>query len=358
MARLTPVSGVGGKGPACFLIETGGVRLLLDLGLGPQPGLLPDVSGVGRVDALVLSHGHNDHAGGLSLHAAVGSPPIWCTDIVARRLPAQVTRHRLPLQGVTDVCGVPVRTGRAGHAPGGVWLHVGCGESLLYMGDHSVESILYAYDQPPAASILIFDGSYGAYDAPITECHRTLARYLDGGPLLLPVPENGRGPEMALHLARAGIRGLRLDGQIRHALLQLADTDAACLVEGIAEELRAVAAAARDIDGPQGVMLASRADATGGATARLIPTWEHDASPAIVFTGYLPPGTPAERLVQNGRAQYLRWNVHPRLSDAADLARRCGARLALPAFGDLKHLERWQAAMPSARITLKQPVDF
>ena len=32
MTRLTPVSGVGGKGPACFLVETGGVRLLFEDG--------------------------------------------------------------------------------------------------------------------------------------------------------------------------------------------------------------------------------------------------------------------------------------------------------------------------------------
>ena len=65
MAKLTAISGVGAKGPACFLVESGGARLLLDLGYGPDPGQWPDVGGTGRVVALLLSHGHRDHAGGL-----------------------------------------------------------------------------------------------------------------------------------------------------------------------------------------------------------------------------------------------------------------------------------------------------
>ena len=66
---LRIISGVGAKGPACFLLEAQGKRLMLDLGYGPQPGLWPNVDDVGRVDALLLTHSHKDHIGGLSLHA-------------------------------------------------------------------------------------------------------------------------------------------------------------------------------------------------------------------------------------------------------------------------------------------------
>ena len=61
MPRLTAISGCGARGPACFLVETDEARLMLDLGYGPQPGLWPDVSHFGRVDALLLSHSHRDH---------------------------------------------------------------------------------------------------------------------------------------------------------------------------------------------------------------------------------------------------------------------------------------------------------
>ena len=51
---LRLISGVGKKGPACFLIEAEGKRILLDLGEGPPPGALPDVAGIGRIDAVDL----------------------------------------------------------------------------------------------------------------------------------------------------------------------------------------------------------------------------------------------------------------------------------------------------------------
>src|SRR5262245_17886091 len=98
-ATFTAISGLGSKEPACFLVEAAGVRLLLDLGYGPQPGLRPDVSAVGRVDALLLSHSHADHAGSLELLPQVGNPPVHATDIVSRNLPAGLVTATLPLQG-------------------------------------------------------------------------------------------------------------------------------------------------------------------------------------------------------------------------------------------------------------------
>ncbi len=68
-------------------------------------------------------------------------------------------------------------------------------------------------------------------------------------------------------------------------------------------------------------MLAASADGTSGATARLIPQFEHSPEVTIVFTGYVNPTTPAERLTKSGRAQSMRWNVHPLLSDTVALVR-------------------------------------
>src|SRR5215212_5260024 len=108
MARLVPVSGLGSKGPACFLVETDHARVLLDLGYGPQPGLWPDVSNIGRVDALLVSHSHPDHAGALKLLPYVGNPTVHASDIVCRMLPAGTQTAPLPLRGVSEVCGITV----------------------------------------------------------------------------------------------------------------------------------------------------------------------------------------------------------------------------------------------------------
>jgi Cft2 family RNA processing exonuclease len=358
-AALLPVSGCGRKGPACFVVEAGGLRLMLDLGYGPQPGLWPDVSKVGHVDALLLSHGHADHAGGLKLLPQVGNPPVYATDIVARSLPSHIAARSLPLSGSTEVLGLRVTTGRSGHAPGGIWLHLALGNGLLYMGDNSVESALYAHDLPPPAGTLILDASYGDYDLSLAQCQEALAEsFAAPEGLLLPVPENGRGPEIALHLLRSGHPLPRIDGRIRKALQRLATSDAACLRPGVASELSHTAETAPASGEPGGITLASRADGTAGDAAELLARWENRETPAIVFTGYLPPDTPAERLTRSGRARYRRWNVHPRLSDNAALAKAAGARCVLPAFGDAQYLAAWQRAFAPAQVVTAGPVEL
>jgi Cft2 family RNA processing exonuclease len=337
-------------------VETGEARLLLDLGYGPQPGLWPDVSSVGRVDALLISHSHRDHAGALELLGQVGTPPVYASDIVRRLLPAGVQSHSLPLNGEREVCGLRVTSGRNGHAPGGVWLHLDIDCGLLYMGDCSVESALYAYDAPPKAGTVILDASYGDYAGSLTQALPEFDAVLEAGPVLFPAPPAGRAPEIALYVKRSGRGVPRIDEAVRKAMLRLVQEDRACLRDGVAEDMEAIAKLSPAIEGPEGIMIAAAADGTSGAAAEAIERWEGNSAPQIVFTGYLPPGTPAERLTRSGRARYLRWNVHPRLADNARLVADVRARAVLPAFGDAHHLPAWQTAFAPARVALKGPV--
>src|SRR5580658_7148809 len=109
-ALLRLISGVGAKGPACFLVEAAGLRLMLDLGEGPPPGLFPAVDAIGPIDALVLSHGHRDHIGGLALLSKLGNPPVYATDIVLRTLPRSIAARPLPVHGRGHVLGIAVET--------------------------------------------------------------------------------------------------------------------------------------------------------------------------------------------------------------------------------------------------------
>jgi Cft2 family RNA processing exonuclease len=355
-ATLRLISGVNVKGPACFLLETGGKRLMLDLGEGPPPGLLPDVGDVGRIDALVLSHGHKDHIGGISLLPKLGNPPVYATEIVARDLPNGLDLRPLPIAGPSEVLGIGVETGRNGHAPGGVWLRFAAGVGLLYTGDVSAESILYAYDPPPAAGTALFDCSYASYDKALGDCWSNLAPHVVRGPLLLPVPANGRGPEIALMLARQGLKDIFVDDAMRQALARLADGAAVSLRAGIGDEVKRLAEAVRPIGEPQGVMLAASADGTSGATARLFDQWETAKQPGIVFTGYVPSGTPAARMIESGRAQFVRWNVHPRRTDIITTVRTIGAKTVIPAFCDRSQLDALKAALEPASVTMDGPI--
>ena len=347
---LRIISGVGAKGPACFLLEAQGKRLMLDLGYGPQPGLCPNVDDVGRVDALLLSHSHKDHIGGLSLLPKIGNPPIFATEITAKKLPAGTTVHSLPLNGRGDVLGIPVDTGRNGHAPGGIWMRFHGGTGLLYTGDYSTESALYAFDMFPKSRTVLFDCSYGDDDTPLAERLKILSPHL-ADDVLLPAPADGRGPDIALHLYRAG-KTIRFDDATRAAVIDLTGPARGYLRDGVEEDLAQLAEAALPAGELSGATFSTAADGSGGTTAELIAQWENKPQPAMVFTGYIPPGSPADRLVKSGRAKFLRWNVHPRLTDTIALAQATGAATLIPAFCDAKFLPALQAALKPANVTM------
>jgi hypothetical protein len=91
---------------------------------------------------------------------------------------------------------------------------------------------------------------------------------------------------------------------------------------------------------------------------RLLPEFERSPHVAILFTGYINPNTPAERLAQNGRAQRMRWNVHPRLSDTMALVRTVRARTIIPAFCDRAQLAALAAALAPARVTMDAALEI
>ena len=356
MTKLTAISGLGAKGPACFLLETGRARLLLDLGYGPAPGQWPDVSGVGRVDALLLSHGHGDHAGALKLASQVGNPPLFATAIVLARLGRSSEGTALPLRGEIEVCGVRVRTGRNGHAPGGIWLHFDLGDGVLYTGDYGVESPIYAFDEPPRAATVVLDASYGDYADSLAACVSRLAPVFGRGAALMPVPADGRGPEIAFHLAST--RGIPpcIGEDLRASLDRMAGAEQECLRPGVAGELSRIARDAPAPGEPRGIVLTGRADASDGEAAGLVARWEREAGPEIVFTGYYPPDSPAARMIGAARASYIRWNAHPRLADNAALVRATGAKTVLPAFGDARYVDAWRKAFAPARVVIEREV--
>jgi Cft2 family RNA processing exonuclease len=196
------------------------------------------------------------------------------------------------------------------------------------------------------------DCSYGGYDAPLSECWRKLEPFVERGPLLLPIPANGRGPEIALELLRHGRTDIFVDDSMQKALQQLGDGAAISLHDNVGGEIKRLASTVKPIDGARGIMLAGSADGTSGATARLFGEWQDKPEPAIVFTGYVNPTTPADRLVKSGRAQFMRWNVHPRLSDTVTLVRATQAKTVIPAFCDRSQLAALAAAFAPARVTM------
>ena len=356
-ARLLAVSGLGAKEPAAFVVETGRRRLLLDCGEGPEPGRLPDFNAIGRVDAVLLSHGHADHAGALRLRERIGNPPIHATMPVLARL-KDVTGRAIPIGGRAEIAGVTIETGVNGHAPGGVWLRLAVGEGLLYMGDCSTESRLYAFDVPPPTATVIIDGSYGDAEETIELQRARIAAIVERGPVLLPAPPDGRGPDMAMFLQEAGF-DVAIDDQVRSVATMLTQSARKSARPEAIAHLERLIEGARRLDGEspsQGAMVAHGGSGDVGVASALIKRWEDQPEVTILFTGHVAAGTTGRRLVDSGRALFQRWNVHPRLSDNLALIERVNPQRVIPAFGDSKHVAVWRSHVAPREVIASTPI--
>ena len=355
-ARLVAVSGLGAKEPAAFVIETPRGRLLLDCGEGPEPGRLPDFAAIGKIDAVILSHSHKDHVGALRYLDRIGSPAVHATEPVLRFLSADVAGRPIPSRGRAKLLDIEIETGAAGHAPGGVWLRLAVGAGLLYMGDHSVESAVYAFDPPPATTTLIFDASYGDAETTQEPQRDALAQRAAAGPLLLPVPADGRGPEIAMFLQARGF-DVAIDAAVRSAAAMLTDAARASAKADSIPALERLMRDARPLGedaAAGGVMVAHGGSGDAGIAAALIRRWRDAQSPAIVFTGHLAAGTTGRKLIETGRARFQRWNVHPTLSQNLDLIARIKPRRVIPAIGDPRFHPLWRERLaPRDVITSK-----
>ena len=348
--HLRAISGFGVKGPACFLLEAAGARLLLDLGEGPDAGMRPDLAGVGPVDAILISHGHPDHIGALDLAPELGNPPIYATAPVRALTddPRLTQAQDLPIRGAVQVAGLTAETGPCGHAPGAVWMRIGGAGGLLYTGDMSAESSLYPCVPPPPAAALVFDASYGAADEALVDQVAELVALAATRPRLLPAPAGGRGLEMAIAFAAAGLP-VALCPAHRHVARLLLDHPGA-LVPGGTEALAGLLAgsAALAADSPaKGVMIAAKPNGDAGLAADLIARFAKTRAAEIVFTGHLATGKPAAELVARGGASFHRWNVHPNRSGIAALAASVQPRLAMAAFTDPQGAADLAAALPA-----------
>lgn len=334
MFRLTALSGVGSKGPACFLMETQGRQLLLDLGRGPDGDRLPPLDGIGPIDAVLFSHGHADHTAGLVLWAGLGQPPLYAT-----RPTIALTKHAPlkaaePLEDRRDILGLAIETGPCGHAPGAVWMRIGGEAGLVYTGDVSLESTLFATSLPPRAAALVFDASYGVADQPLADQIAEIDAAIDG-PVLFPCPAGGRGLEMARHFLDRGF-AVRLCPDHREVAETLL-SHGSWLTEGGRAVLENLLARGGHLsaDGPiDGVMIAAGPNAERGVAGALAERMVAERRGRIVFTGHIAAGQPSEAMVRAGAARFLRWNVHPRLSEQRAIMAAVQPKRALAAFCD------------------------
>lgn len=358
MMWVRALGGFDAKGPACFLVDTGQARLLLDLGKGPDAGSRPDLSAVGAVDAVLISHGHADHVGSLDWLDRIGSPPVYATAPTRALAETEALRdaHDLPTGG--EIAGVSVETGRAGHAPGAVWMRIGGPGGLVYSGDYAEGTGLFASAHLPKAHTAILDCSYGVEPEHLTTQIAVLMHSAGDDPCLLPAPPAGRGLEIALAFLGSG-RPVSICDQIRQVGETMLSHGDWLGPTGVGDVEQLLNNAGRlEPDSPmQGIMVAAGANC-GSGLSEILGSIALSAGVPIIFTGHLSQGSPAHEWVRAGRAARMRWNVHPDRATLEALLTQTAAHTVIPAFATAAHRQSLSAAFPSVNWATQGDVSW
>lgn len=350
--RVDLLGGFGEKGRTSVAVALGGRRIMLDAGIkvgAAGAGYYPALSGpLDDIDALLISHAHEDHVGALNW--------LLAKDYRGRILMSAETRDEAPatLAGYADpdqlrqfpfprerielfepgqsltFGDLTVTTGRSGHVVGGVWFAIEDGERrAVYCADVVPDSNVFVMDPIPACDLLLLDASYGA--DPVSGAARAgeIAAWIaaHGNGCLLPTPLSGRSLELIVAMPGR----FAIHASMRRSLETQIDAGPA-LLPGIAAVLRRRLGGAVDWhDGdalPACPLLADDGMGKAGPSARFLPL-AHDAGYPILLSGHLPEGTPAAILHEKGKADWIRMPTHPTLPGNVAIWEKAGRPAAL-----------------------------
>lgn len=371
--RLILHGGFGEKGRTSVALESAGWRLLLDAGIKTSaagrddyyPAISPER--LRETDAIVVTHGHEDHA------AALG----WCIEggfrgrifmtpqtrrdadealagyatAAQRDLVRAFSVEALPVNdGVLHLGPFTVTTGRSGHIAGGVWCAVSDGTArFAFCGDVVPASPVFAMDPLPRCDGIALDASYGDDDVCAATRAAQVADWVAARPggCVLPTPLYGRSAELL-----AVVPGpLALAPGMRAALRAQID-DPAWLAADAARALAPRLADAIDWTErspfPHAALLCHDAMGLAGPAREILARARAERH-ATLFTGHLPAGSPGERMVADGSAAWIRLPTHPTLRENCALAARSGARLVLGHSCEREALARLARHVPALR---------
>lgn len=370
--KVELLGGFGEKGRTSLGVSGGGRRILLDAGIkvgASGEDYYPAMNGsVEGIDALLISHSHEDHVGALSRLLAHGyRGPVFMTAETRDETPATLAgyaerqdfeRHPLPDDrieifapgDVLNIGGLKIRTGCSGHVVGGVWFAVADGDrSIVYSADVAPESRVFRMDPIPECVLLVMDASYGADPVSGAERAEAIAAWVAAHPggCLLPTPLSGRSLELMAVLPgpfaiHAGMRNA-LEAQI---------VAKEVLVAGAADILRRRLDEAGDWreeqELPSCPLLADDGMGAAGPASRLIPRAEEAGYP-ILLTGHLPAGSPGDESFRAGRASWIRMPTHPTLPGNVAMWEQAGRPAALGHSCSFADLEALRMHIPALR---------
>ncbi|MFD1588002.1 MBL fold metallo-hydrolase [Halorientalis brevis] len=317
--------------------------LLLDYGMAPEN---PPQYPVGDVDpeAVVVSHGHLDHAGALpTLVSGQSRPEIHWTP-PTRDLTRVLARDTLKLHGGTPQCpftendlmrlsevstthgyretfaaaGHEITFYNAGHIPGSAHVLVDDGETrLFYTADfHTDDQRLVAGSTArPDADVVVCESTYAdvehddraAVEERFTQSVRSTV--WEGGTVVVPAFAIGRTQEMLMVCAAHDVdcyvdgMGKEVTRLVRQYPDFLRDADALKRAKSNARFVTGRDGQRRRIAADNTVIVTTSGMLSGGPAMTYVPEIRTLPVNKIAFTGYQVEGTPGRELIETGSAE-------------------------------------------------------
>ncbi len=330
-------------GRSAFFVGTKRTKLLLDYGtlMSDEPGFPMHVPPK-EVDAIVLTHAHLDHSGGVPIFQIYESKPVFGTALtfeLAHLLISDfihLSGYYLPFEYL-DLENmirntVPLKYGRevkmgdlqfsildAGHLPGSAQVLVKSGKKrILYSGDINTIDTQLLKGAPnmfeEELDAVVLESTYALRDHPdrallessfVEEATRVVE---DGGTVLVPAFGVGRSQEILCVLASRNFRyPIWVDGMTRKANEMLARNSEslrdptsfkeavgrANMIHGWSDRRNAVK--------KPGVIIAPAGMLKGGTAVLYMEKLYSKPEHAVFLVSFQIPGTPGRELMDTGR---------------------------------------------------------
>lgn len=353
-------------------------RLLLDYGVKTATPMQYPVGDV-EPEAVVVSHGHLDHAGAVpTLLSGDRRPDIHWTPPTAA-LTRILARDTLKLHGGTMQCpftethvarlgeveqrhgyresfvaaGHKITFYNAGHIPGSAHVHVDDGETrLLYTADFHTDDtrLLSGSTARPEADVVLCESTYANVDhesrAAVEEqfAETTRTTLWEGGTVVVPAFAIGRTQELLMVCAAHDIdcyvdgMGVEVLSMLRGYPDFLRNSDALDRAARHAREVTGRDGQRKRIADQNTVIVTTSGMLAGGPAMTYIPEIRTDPTNRISLTGYQVEGTPGRQLLETGQCE-LNGGVRPvaaqtELFDFSAHADHDGLRSFLASYDD------------------------